>query len=704
MQKISHAMSICPQLVSHTVIRSARHTHAATGALLLLFLALLLVPAQSIAAQETKQLDRVVITATRTERDISDVPASVSVITTEDIENSAAQSVDQLLQGMAGVDVRHGMGVLSVGTSNKVILRGMGGLTEARALMLIDGVPVNEVYNGGIEWNQLPVEDIERIEVVRGAASALYGSNAMGGVINIITKKPSEQTQAKLALGYGSMDTRDGAASISGAAGKWGYRLSGGVLRSDGYQPLQEEDLKATSIDKGTERENLRGVLSYDLSDASLLSLTGDYYHNQTTGTYDIPDYNPFEQENTALTAKYANRLGESREICATVYGKSEDSSYDNVNYSTGYTTKRSDSVSEQKNIGGNLQCTLPLSTSGGGNHFVTTGLDVRQGEIDRKDAYYDGSDRLIQVKGRQRYAGLYAQDEIFLMDGDFVLNVGGRYDYWKNYDGYNYDTVASPVETNFTDASHQSFNPKLGAIYQLGPTTAIRTSIGKAFRAPTLYDLYRTYIASSTTIYYPNANLGPEKVLSYEVGIDQQLGKSANLTATAYYNDAEDFISTLSVTCTDSAFTRCYEKQNVGRVSTKGIEVDLRYDITRHWMISASYTYNRSEVETYDPDPSLEGNLLPDTPENKGALNLIFSDFSLFTAKATARYVGKRYSDDKNETAYDSYTLVDLRLSRDMGKNFHLSLDVNDLFDETYTEYYVSPGRTLMARLTVNF
>lgn len=440
------------------------------------------------------------------------------------------------------------------------------------------------------------------------------------------------------------------------------------------------------------------------MSDASSLSLTGDYYHNQTTGTYDIPDYNPFEQENMALTAKYANRLGESREISATVYSKTEDSSYDNADYSTGYTTKRSDSISEQENIGGYLQYTLPLSTSSGSNHFVTTGLDFRQGEIDRKDTYYDGSGRLIQVKGGQQYGGLYAQNEIFLMDGNLVLNIGGRYDYWKNYDGYNFDTIASPVETNFTDASHESFNPKLGAVYQLVPTTAIRGSIGKAFRAPTLYDLYRTYIASSTTIYYPNANLGPEKVLSYEVGLDQQLGESANLSATVYYNDAEDFISTLSVTCTDSTFTRCYQKQNVGKVSTKGIEVDLSYDITREWGVSANYTYNRSEVEKYDPDSTLEGNLLPDAPENKGALNLIFSDPSLFIAKVSARYVGKRYSDDKNKTEYDSYTLVDLHISKDLGKIFHLSLDVNDLFDRTYTEYYVSPGRTVMAKLTVNY
>jgi Outer membrane cobalamin receptor protein len=393
---------------------TAKHVYARRS-LLVIISSLLTVPAQSTIAGESLELGRVVVTATRTERDISEVPASVSVITSEEIEKSTAQSADELLQGLAGVDVRNnGMGVLAVTTGNKVTMRGMGGLTEARALILIDGVPVNEVYSGGVEWNQIPVEDIERIEVVRGAGSALYGSNAMGGVINIITKKPSEETQTKVTLGYGTMDTKDGSASMSGSAGKWGYRLSGGITRSDGYQPLPENKLKATSIDRGAERENFRGVLSYDLTDSSLLSLTGDYYHYQGTGAYDIPGYNYVEQKNKVLSAKYNNRLGGGRELSATLYTKSEDSSYDNANYLTGYTTNRFESANEQSNVGGNLQYTAPFSSSGAANHVITTGLDFRQGEIDRQDTYYDGSGRFIQVKGSQRYAGLYAQDEIF--------------------------------------------------------------------------------------------------------------------------------------------------------------------------------------------------------------------------------------------------------------------------------------------------
>ncbi len=648
-------------------------------------------------------LGMVVVTATRTERKVSDVPASVSVITEQDIKESTAKSVDELLQGKAGVYVSHGIGAMSVSTSNKVIMRGMGGSTEARVLMLIDGVPANEEFDGGIEWNKISIDDVKRIEVVRGAASALYGSNAMGGVINIITKKPSDNTQAKVSLGYGSMNTTDNSASLSGRSGALGYRISGGMLKSDGYQPLQEKNIKATSIDKGTERENFRGLLSYDLSDTSSISISGDYYHNQTTGTYDIPGYNPFEQKSKSINAKYINRLSDGREFSAMLYAKAEDSSYDSANYATGYTTTKNDSVSEQNTIGGNLQYTFPLSFSDANNNIVTTGLDFRQGDVDRQDTYYDGSGRLVRVKGSQRYAGIYLQDEIFLLDDDLVLNIGGRYDYWKNYDGYNYDNAATQVETYFEDGATKAFSPKLGAVYHLTPSTSIRGSVGKAFRAPTLYDLYRTYI-SGTLIYSPNPNLGPEKVMSYEIGLDQQIGDAANLSVSLYRNDAEDFISSVSVACTVAPYTRCYEKQNIGEVSTQGVEIDFDYAISQRWELTANYTFNRSLVEEYSPDPTLEGNLLPYTPLHTGAISMGYTNPALFDAKATVRYVGQRYSDDKNDTLYHGYALVDLHVSKDLGEHYNLSLDINDLFDDGYTEYYISPGRTVMAKLSASF
>lgn len=650
------------------------------------------------AAEPVREDDEMVVTATRTERRLQDVPASVTVISAGDIEKSVAQSADELLQDLAGIDVKHSMGALSIGTSNQVTMRGMGGLSEARTLLLIDGVAANEIYNGAVEWNQIPVEDIQRIEVVRGATSALYGSNAMGGVINIITKRPTEAMTTTVKVGYGDLGTKSAGASLSGSSGRLGYYLSGHLQESDGYQPLPDDKLKATSIDKGQERSNFRGRLSYALSPTSSVSLTARRYDAETTGTYDIPDYTPFDQETTSFTADYENRLGGGRTFSATVYNKTEDSLYDGADWRGGYTSVEKTSANEQDNIGGTLQYTTPFFNDGGADHVLTGGIDLRQGEFDRHDDYISGRD--ILVSGTQRYAGLFLQDEVFLTE-DLVLNAGGRYDYWKNYDGSNLDTADSPVATEYESKTHDSFSPKLGATYHVSPRTTLRGSVGKAFRAPSLYDLYRTYI-TTYSVYASNPDLDPEKVLSYEVGVEHRITPAASIAVTLYRSDAEDYIATITPDPENDPYY--HEKANVGEVEIYGAETEFRYRITPAWSMAANFTYNRTTIQEYGPDPSLEGNFLPDTPTRKANLSVTYSDPEWFTAKATARHIGQRYDNDSNSAEHDAYTLVDLHLSKEFGGHYRFALNVDDLFDETFTEYYVSPGRVVTGELTATY
>ncbi|RLA92715.1 MAG: TonB-dependent receptor, partial [Deltaproteobacteria bacterium] len=137
--------------------------------------------------EEEVELEEVVVTATRHETPVEEVPASVTVITREQIEASSGMRVDDILRKYAGIDVRRPSGFLS--HSATVSMRGMGSM-PGRTLVLLDGIPLNKADTGTVNWDLLRAEDIERIEIVRGPASALYGSNAMGGVINIITRKP----------------------------------------------------------------------------------------------------------------------------------------------------------------------------------------------------------------------------------------------------------------------------------------------------------------------------------------------------------------------------------------------------------------------------------------------------------------------------------------------------------------------------------
>lgn len=657
-------------------------------------LSLIVASALNSAYADSTDLGEISVTATKTQRAVSDVPASISIITEQDINASVATSADELLKNISGVDLKHPLGFMSTGTSNKITLRGFGGGTEGRTLLLIDGVPMNDSYFNGVEWNQISVDDIKRIEVVKGAGSALYGSNALGGVINIITKKPQEQ-KTNLDLSYGSMNTKKGAASTTGKVGNFGYYLSGQLLDSDGYQADIGTNIKSNTTKRGVERQNATVKVNYDIDDSSSIGATYLYFHNKTTGVLDITGgYNPYDQKINTYQAKYTKTFENDSDLSLTLFKKINESSYDSLN-----SAKTSINYADSAKIdefGGTLQYTYPLNEM----NTITAGTDFQLGHAKSQDNYTNNN--IVTVEGDQDYQAFFLQDEIFV-GKDWVFNLGGRFDRYENHSAKGHDETQTPtLDTSYGSRTFTAFSPKIGVLYHLSKDTSIKGSIGKAFRAPTIYDLYRTWIYGSY-VYAANPNLDPESVLSYEIGIEQNINDKALFTLTAYQSDAKDFIYSI----TPDPFTPSYkEKKNVGKVQIRGIETELSYQINNEFKFNANYTFNESVIKEFKEDTTLKNKFLTDVPKNKASASIEYKNPNIMNAKASVRYVGDRFSDDKNTVSkiYKSYMLVDLKLSRKINKYAEVEMSVDDLFDKTYEEYYVSPGRVFLATLKMNF
>lgn len=648
----------------------------------------------NVANADSIDLGDVSVTATKTARKVADVPASINIVTQKDIENSVASNANEILKNVAGVNIRNSMGLMSTSTTNKLYMRGFGG-TDARSLVLLDGVPLNDAYGGAVEWTQIPMDSIKRIEVVKGSGSSLYGSNAMGGVINIITKKPQKQ-QTNINLSYGSMNTKIGSISTSGKKGKFGYYLLGQLTDSDGYIADVESKRKNNSIKRGVEKANANLKLTYDIDDSSDIGVSYNYMDRKTTGVLDVPGgYNPFTNSMSTAQINYNKFFENSSDMKVTIYNKMGENSYDSLVYhATNPTEIEYQDEGETSDYGATLQYTLPL-----GNHIITTGLEGKKSSAERIDTYLSNSD-IIATEGKQDYYAFFGQDEWFVNE-KFIVNIGARLDYYKNHDGKMYDEVNS-VYTDHATKSFNAFSPKIGLVYHLTENTSIRTSIGKAFRAPTVSDLYRDWI-SYEKVYAGNANLDPETVISYEIGVDQKIG-NGNIHITAYRSDAEDFI--YSIDPLDPSSTNYKEKTNVGEVEIQGIEFEADYAFTDAWKLLANYTYNESKIKKFEANSALEGKYLTYVPKNKASVSIEYMNPNFINIVASGRYVGKRYSDDMNSesSAYESYTLYDLKLSRKITKNSQFEVSVDDLFDKGYIEYYNSPGRVVMATLKMSF
>ena len=199
-------------------------------------------------AQEAVKLEKTVVTATRTETPVENLPISVSIITRDDIEKIHAKTVDDVLNKVAGVLIKRNKGLSNTGSHTTISMRGTA--SSSRVLVLKDGIPqdgipLNSTYIGSVNfWGVMSVEDIEKIEIARGASSALYGSSAMGGVINIITRPAREKTSGSVSFEGGTFDTYIGNANIAAATDKFGLRASAGHKRTKGYEFKEGKDWK----------------------------------------------------------------------------------------------------------------------------------------------------------------------------------------------------------------------------------------------------------------------------------------------------------------------------------------------------------------------------------------------------------------------------------------------------------------------------
>jgi iron complex outermembrane recepter protein len=668
--------------------------------LCLLILAFVICPfAQANEQEQDVELEKTVVTATKGERPVDLVPAAVTVITREEIEKVPVQGgVDDLLQDLAGVSVRNTSGFNSDGASNSVYMRGMGGMAkQCRVLVLKDGVPLNDVHGGYVEFNEIAVEDVERIEVVRGSASSLYGSQAMGGVINIITRKPEKEFRTEINGGYGTFNTWNAGARNSATLGKFSYVISGMRLESDGYQETPAEDRTSlNSADSAIERDNFSGKIRYAFDPTCSLELSGNHHHNERTGKYNlIEDFHLFEDNIDRLNLHF-NKRWKDVKLQATLFGSDLYSGYDHARYRY-YDIVDYDSETNGDDIGGSFQIGFGL----GQQHFLTLGGDYRKTELDKR-YNYKTTYRIRNNGGNQDIYSVFAQDEIFLFAEKLILNLGARYDWWESHDGYSLDTNVSPLTQKFDDRKDSSLNPKFAARYRLTDGISLRGSVGTAFRAPTLPNLYQGDYVYGTTTYQGNPDLQPEKSVSYELGTDLKIKDVFTASVSVYQTNMEDGINLI----TTDPVNHIKQYKNIGEVEIKGLELEAQYRIPPDWAVYGTYTANSSKIDKFEEDRSLEGKYLPWLPKYQASIGLLYSNAGLFTARVAGRYVGTIYDDDENEEETGDYFTADLKLSRKFSNYLEASLDIFNIFDRGYQETTSTenPGRIIMGNIKLTF
>lgn len=639
----------------------------------------------SLHAGETVNIPDIVVTATKSAQSIEKIPASVTVINREQIELSNARTVDELLVSVPGVYAAR-MDVSSSSRISQTYTRGMPG--SGRTLVLIDGVPMNSQFDGQVDWSQLATQDVERVEIVRGVGSGLYGSNAMGGVINIITRQPEEGVHSTVQGEYGSNNTKTFMGSVRGRDGALGYSLSGSRLTSDGYNMWTDAYKKLLGdklIDVGTEKTNFSGKLTYDVTENDLLDFSVSYLKDISTGTYDIPDYLPQERNQWLSSLRYQH-FSDNVETSVLLYGRFGKQYADTANRT--YTAIATESTYDDQTFGINTNVVLSYFD----NHLISLGADYSDGSMDVLADRYTSEQRR---KGYVSKLGVFIQDQMTI--NDLTINLAGRFDYWKTH-GSQSDTLAGQPEGDYPERDGVEFSPKLSLLYKLMSSLNMRASVGKAFKLPELYEFYSS-ISRGTNTYWGNPNLSPETVIGYELGVDYYFSNNGFVKTTLYYNDAQDFIYSVQRDATN------FYKMNIDGVVTQGIELEARYYPIDTLELSASYTYNDSKITKNKFNPALENNQLTTVPRQKGSVSAKYSILSSTNILASVEYVGKRYANDANTAYYAPYTIYNAGVTHRFSSIFSVKANVNNITNKIYEGIgYLSPGRTFSVSLQARF
>jgi len=658
-------------------------------------------PAVAAEVEEPTRLEPVVVSASRLEQRLRDVPTNVTVLTREQIERSAARTVDDLLRQVPGFSLfRRSSSLVTHPTAQGVSLRGIGPSGVSRTLVLLDGVPFNDPFGGWVYWSKLPLESIDRIEVVRGGGSVAYGNYALGGVINIVTRRPEARAgQTKLDLGTRNTVEWDGLASH--IAGPWGLAVEGNVFTTDGYKIVRADQRGAIDIAADSSHQTFNGRLEYQPSSSRSLFLAGSFF-NEQRGNGTPLQKNATEAGYVATGGRLKTADGSEWQLTLFSHLQTFNSTFSSAAPDRNSETPALDQFDVPSTaLGAGLQWTKQAHPA----HLLTAGTDLRwiDGETNEDftfNAALRDFTRRRKAGGEQFLAGVFVQD-IITPAPRWQVTIGGRLDVWRNFDASrlerNKQTGAVTRDDRFDDRTRFAFSPRVAVVHHATEQVSFRGAFYGAFRAPTINELYRPFRVRND-ITEANAGLDDERLIGGEIGIDYALLRGLQGRVTAFWNEVSDPIANVTIgtgpgTIQPCGFVPaggvCRQRQNLDRTRVRGFEVELEYRPAPAWAFSGSYLYNDTDVLSAPNQPALEGRRIAQVPQHQVTLRLAYSNPALVNVSVQGRYVGSQFEDDLNTLKLGDFFVVDLTLSRSMPiprlSASELFLSVENLFDTTY-------------------
>jgi outer membrane receptor protein involved in Fe transport len=629
--------------------------------------------------------EQVTVSAARTGVRLSETPGSTILLSASDVAATPALRVDDVLRQVPGFSLFRRSDSRTANASNQgVSLRGLGGTAASRALVLEDGLPLVDAFGGWVYWDRIPRASLANVEVFRGGASNLYGSDALGGVVQFMTRQP-ERPAFTLETSYGNERTPDLSFWTGTRAGKWDLSLASEMFHTDGYIVVPTGQRGSVDRAANSEDATVDLTIGHELGDQGRVFARGSFYTEfRNNGT-------PVQTNDT--------RMGEGAMGVDQQFGRSDSLTFRAYGQVQGY-DQRFSSIAADRNSESLTDLQYVPEQVGGGTaqwtHFLgkhqtlIAGMDLMEvmGASDEQLFSAGTHTRNNASGGRQRIVGWFGEDLVRIDDWTVIL--AGRFDNWNNF---NASSICTPVAGTCTSPSALypsrsdfAFSPRLSVLRTFSRNVSLTGSMYRAFRAPTLNELYRSFrLANVLTLNNPNLNA--ERLTGAEAGVNiTALQRRLDLRGTFFWSDIVDPVENVTIDPTASPVLR--QKENLGRIRSRGVELDGVVHVSRDIQISAGYDFTAATVVDYTVpagEGSLLGNKVAQVPRNVFTWEARYWNPSRIMLSVQGRFVGNQFDDDQNQYPLGRFYTMDLQIGRNITRNLEVFAAAENLTDERY-------------------
>jgi outer membrane receptor protein involved in Fe transport len=658
---------------------------------------------------------------TRTEEVVGEMPASATVVRAEELQQSPAIATDDILRQVPTFSLfRRTSSLAAHPTTQGVSLRGVGPSGVSRTLVLIDDVPFNDPFGGWVYWTRVPLASVDRVEMIEGANSSVYGNYALGGVINIVTTPPEGRT-IKVRTSIAGRTTHKIDYFGANAWDKFAVAVEGTTFGTNGYYVVPELEggvpLRGSIDAKATlDYDNVNLKLDFIPNGRISGFVRGGYFSEDRVnakGATTVGIIVPSELNNTywkSINGGVRIRMADNSDLQARAWGNFETFHSNNLALVPAGSRNGSRLSLMQRvptnDTGGMVQWSRSL----GSKNYFTIGTDWRWVDGDSLEQVLNTASTAVinnrNSGGTQISTGVFIQD-LFSITSRLQLTLSARLDYWKNYDAHNLQVdpvTKAPLAANrpscndnasvpcLADKSNTIGSPRIGALYHLTDTVSVWGSASWGFRAPTLNELYRQFAVGQVTT-LANDQLGPERLIAGEGGVTVSPMRNVTWRSSFFVNKFTNPISNVTTNVAGPTTTR--QRQNLGKTRIWGLQSEVEYRPQNYWRVSMSYLYDVAKVKESPADftgTSLVGKSLAEVPMHRGSVELSYANPRYVNASAAMYITGGQYDDDLNTLWLPYYNTFDFNVSRKVYRGLEAFFGIQNVLDR---EFYVQRNPT---------